>query len=34
MFVGRLGALTVVMMIGDRETVRHIRYPQEDLVVG
>jgi len=34
MFVGRLGALTVVMMIGDRETSRHIRYPSEELVVG
>lgn len=34
MFIGRLGALTVVMMIGDRETQRHIRYPNEELVVG
>jgi len=34
MFMGRLGALTVVMMIGDRESVRHIRYPNEELVVG
>jgi len=34
MFVGRLGALAVVMMIGDRESVRHIRYPSEELVVG
>ena len=34
MFLGRLGALTVVMMIGDRETVRHIRFPNEELVVG
>lgn len=34
MFIGRLGALTVVMMIGDRETVHHIRYPNEELVVG
>jgi Trk-type K+ transport system membrane component len=34
MFIGRLGALTVVMLIGDRETVRHIRYPQEELAVG
>ena len=34
MFVGRLGALTVVMMIGDRESARHIRYPQEELVIG
>lgn len=34
MFIGRLGALTVVMMIGDREVTRHIRYPNEELVVG
>ena len=34
MFFGRLGALTVVMMIGDRETTRFIRYPAEELVVG
>ena len=34
MFIGRLGALTVVMMIGDKETKRHIRYPSEEIVVG
>ena len=34
MFMGRLGALAVVMMIGDRESIRHIRYPQEELVIG
>ena len=34
MFIGRLGALTVVMMIGDRESTRRIRYPSEELVVG
>ncbi|MBR3221372.1 MAG: hypothetical protein IKF72_04000 [Kiritimatiellae bacterium] len=34
MFCGRLGALAVVMMIGDRESKRRIRYPQEELVVG
>ena len=34
MFIGRLGALTVVMMIGDRETKRHVRFPSEELVVG
>jgi len=34
MFLGRLGALTVVMMIGDRESKSHFRYPQEELVVG
>ena len=34
MFLGRLGALTVVMMIGDRESKRHVRFPSEELVVG
>ena len=34
MFAGRLGALSVVLMIGDREAARHIRYPMEELVVG
>ena len=34
MFFGRLGALTVVMMIGDRESKSHVRYPTEELVVG
>ncbi len=34
MFMGRLGALAVVMMIGDRESAKHIRYPQEELVIG
>ena len=34
MFCGRLGALSVVLMIGDRETQRHVRYPAEELVVG
>ena len=34
MFIGRLGALTVVMMIGDRESKRHVRFPSEELVVG
>ena len=34
MFIGRLGALSVVMMIGDREVTRHVRYPNEELVVG
>ncbi len=34
MFAGRLGALTVVMMIGERESTRHVRYPSEELVVG
>jgi trk system potassium uptake protein TrkH len=34
MFFGRLGALTVVMMIGDRESKKFIRFPTEELVVG
>ena len=34
MFFGRLGALTVVMMIGDRESNRRVRFPTEELVVG
>lgn len=34
MFAGRLGALTVVMMIGDRESRRHVRHPSGELVVG
>ena len=34
MFLGRLGALTVVMMIGDRESKRHVKYPTEELIVG
>lgn len=25
---------TVVLMIGDRESKRHVRYPSEELVVG
>ena len=34
MFCGRLGALTVVLLIGARESKRHVRYPSEELVVG
>ena len=34
MFIGRLGALTVVLMIGDRESKRHVRFPTEEIVVG
>lgn len=34
MFIGRLGALTVVLMIGDREARHFVRYPTEELVVG
>ena len=34
MFFGRLGALTVVLMIGDRESKRYVRFPGEEIVVG
>lgn len=35
MFFGRLGAITVVMLIGGRdELVSNIKYPREELVVG
>ena len=34
MFIGRLGALTVVMMIGDREAKSLVRHPYEEIVVG
>lgn len=34
MFIGRLGALSVVMMIGDRESNKHVRFPTEELIVG
>lgn len=34
MFIGRLGALSVVMMIGDRESSKHLRFPSEEIVVG
>ena len=34
MFIGRLGALSVVMLIGDRESERHVRFPTGEVVVG
>ena len=34
MFCGRLGALTVVLVIGNRDEHQRIRYPNEELVVG
>ena len=34
MFLGRLGARTVVLMIGSRESKRLVRCPREELVVG
>ncbi|HNX34144.1 MAG TPA: potassium transporter TrkG [Kiritimatiellia bacterium] len=34
MYIGRLGPLTVALLIGAREEGRRIRYPQEEIVVG
>jgi len=34
MFVGRLGAITVVLLIAGKEEPSSIRYPKEELVVG
>lgn len=34
MFTGRLGAITVVMLIGSRDEHSSIRYPNEEVVVG
>jgi Trk-type K+ transport system membrane component len=34
MFLGRLGAITVVMSIAGDEAPEAIRYPQEDVMVG
>ena len=34
MFIGRLGAMTVVLMIGDRESNRRVKFPGEEIVVG
>jgi len=34
MFVGRLGPLAVALMIGNRDELQRIRYPQEEVVVG
>ena len=34
MFIGRLGALSVVMLIGDRESAKSVRFPSEEIVVG
>jgi trk system potassium uptake protein TrkH len=34
MFVGRLGPLTIALIIGATETTIQIRYPQEEVVVG
>jgi len=34
MFMGRLGALSVVMLIGDRESNKSVRFPSEEIVVG
>jgi len=34
MFVGRLGPLAVALLIGNRDEMQRIRYPQEEVVVG
>ena len=34
MFVGRLGALTVVLMIAGDDAPETVRYPKEDVLVG
>ena len=34
MFVGRLGPLTIALVIGRRELAQGVRYPEEELVVG
>ncbi len=34
MFIGRLGPMTIALLIGSRVVVERIRYPEEDVVVG
>jgi Trk-type K+ transport system membrane component len=34
MFVGRLGALTMVLMIAGDEEPETVRYPKEEVLVG
>ena len=34
MFVGRLGALTMVLMIAGDDDPETVRYPKEDVLVG
>ena len=34
MFAGRLGALTIVLLIAGREDPQSVRYPKEEIVVG
>lgn len=34
MYVGRLGPLTIALMIGNRDEKLRIRYPEEEIVVG
>lgn len=34
MFLGRLGPISVALMVAGRETTRHIRYPEENITVG
>lgn len=34
MYIGRLGPLTVALLIGSRNVIERIRYPEEEVVVG
>jgi trk system potassium uptake protein TrkH len=34
MFIGRLGPMTIALLIGSRIVIERIRYPEEDIVVG
>jgi len=34
MFIGRLGPMTVALLIGSRSVIERIHYPEEDIVVG
>jgi len=34
MFIGRLGPMTIALIIGGKESVTAIRYPEEEVVVG
>lgn len=34
MFIGRLGPLSVIMLLGTRASSQHVRYPEEEVAVG
>jgi trk system potassium uptake protein TrkH len=34
MFIGRLGPMTIALLIGSQSVIERIRYPEEDIVVG